>query len=191
MDHNKVRTLVIYALFIALTFILGLTPVGLIPLGVINVTTLCIPTIVGTIMMGLKGGLLLGVSFGTTSLISALGPAPSYIAAGLLEIHIVCLLVVCYVPRLLVPLVTYGIYRLLSARKPGSKINVGIAAVLGSLTNTVFYLGLAMLFFALSSKLDLVDKIITGTAFIAGPVEALAAALIAMPVVAALQKIQK
>ena len=60
MERNKVRKLVLYALFVALIFVLGLTPVGLIPLGFINVTLLCIPTIVGTVILGLKAGLVLG-----------------------------------------------------------------------------------------------------------------------------------
>ena len=37
------------ALLMALIILLGFTPVGLIPLGFINVTTLCIPVIIGTV----------------------------------------------------------------------------------------------------------------------------------------------
>ena len=57
---NNTRQLSLTALFVALVFLLGLTPLGLITLGFINVTILCLPVIVGTILLGLKTGLLLG-----------------------------------------------------------------------------------------------------------------------------------
>ena len=83
---NNTRQLSLTALFVALVFLLGLTPLGLIPLGFINVTILCLPVIVGTILLGLKTGLLLGFFFGTASLMSVLGlsmTAPSTLALTL------------------------------------------------------------------------------------------------------------
>ena len=64
MEQKKLRNLVLLALFIALIFLLGQTPLGLIPLGWCNVTLLVIPVAVGTLYMGLKNGLILGLAFG-------------------------------------------------------------------------------------------------------------------------------
>ena len=61
--HNSTYRLVLTALFVALVILFGLTPVGLISLGFINVTLLCIPVIAGTLILGLKTGLLLGRVF--------------------------------------------------------------------------------------------------------------------------------
>ena len=82
MERNKVRKLVLYALFVALIFVLGLTPVGLIPLGFINVTLLCIPTIVGTVILGLKAGLVLGFFFFLAISIVAVIFLPPYTLAS-------------------------------------------------------------------------------------------------------------
>ena len=82
MEQKKLRNLVLLALFIALIFLLGQTPLGLIPLGWCNVTLLVIPVAVGTLYMGLKNGLILGLAFGATSFLSAL-MRPSVLVATL------------------------------------------------------------------------------------------------------------
>lgn len=51
------------ALLAALIILLGVTPIGLIPLGFINVTILCLPVIIGTLLLGLRTGLVLGLVF--------------------------------------------------------------------------------------------------------------------------------
>ena len=193
MRRSNVQNLVIHALFIALIFVLGLTPVGLIPLGFINVTILCIPTIVGTLALGLKSGLVLGFFFGSVSLLSALGLSltpPSGLAQMLLGANPFFLVLMCYIPRLLVPVVTHFTFRLLT-RKKENGLAAAPAAALGSITNTVFYLGLMLLFFVicgLDSKPVLAT--IGGTGLIAGSLEAVAAAVIATPVLAALKKLR-
>lgn len=194
MKQLSTRKLVMYALFIGLIFFLGLTPWGLIPLGFINVTVLCIPTIVGTLVLGLKSGLLFGFFFGAASLMSVLGLSmvpPSLLAGALLGKNPVFVVLMCFVPRLLVPVTTHLVYRLVNRNKRNT-LSVVPAAVAGSLTNTVFYLGLMLLFYALSG-LDStpVLTIIGGTGIIAGTTEAIAAAIIATPAVLALNKLVK
>ena len=62
----------------------------------------------------------------------------------------------------------------------------------GTLTNTVFYLGLMLLFYILTS-LDAaaVLGLIAGTGALGGGAEAVVAVLVTTPVVLALEKIQK
>ena len=72
MARKQLNNLVLLALFVGLIFLLGQTPLGLIPLGWCNVTLLVIPVAIGTIYMGLKSGLVLGLAFGATSMVSAL-----------------------------------------------------------------------------------------------------------------------
>jgi len=199
---RKISTvrLVLYALFIALTLLLGLTPIGLIPLGFINVTVLHIPTIVGTIVLGWKAGLLFGGCFGLASFLSVCGLAmtpPSALAGALLAESPILTILMCFVPRLLVPVTTHLVYQIFNRRaqkknNKSSKLGVAPAAVVGTLTNTVFYLGMMLLFYifvGLDSAVVL--AIIGGTGLIAGACESVAAALIATPVVAALHRVNR
>ena len=127
------------ALLMALVFVLGMTPLGLIPLGFINVTILCVPVITGALVLGARSGLLLGLCFGTASTLSMLGISltpPSALASTLFAASPACALIMCYAPRLLVPMAALGVYKLLGKHE---KIALPIAAAAGSLTNTVLY----------------------------------------------------
>lgn len=186
--------MVLTALLIAMILLLGFTPLGLIPLGFINVTILCLPVIIGTIVLGLKTGMILGFCFGTVSAMSAFGIAgtPSSLAATLVAANPFLALVMCYVPRLLTPVSVYAIYKLLSRRNARSRMAMYAAAVVGSLTNTVFYLGLMLLFYvAMGIEYANLLALIGGTGLIAGIAEAVVAAVVTTPVVLALRIIQK
>lgn len=191
---QSVRSMVMVALFVALILLLGMTPLGLIPLGFIHVTILCIPVIVGTIVLGLKLGLVLGACFGATSALSAFGISmvPQSALAGLLVAQSPLLaLVMCFVPRLLVPVVTHLVYRLAARGNAQSKAALPFAAVAGSLTNTVFYLGLMLLFFWMTGlEYASVLTVIGGTGLIAGGSEAAVAAILATPITIALWRVQ-
>lgn len=192
--HNKIRNMTLTAVFIALVLLLGLTPIGLIPLGFVNVTILCVPVIVGTLLLGLKTGLLLGACFGGVSALSAFGiyGTPSALAGALVAANPLLALVMCFAPRLLVPLTAHLVFRAASRGKERSAKAVPLAAAAGSLTNTVFYLGLMLLFYILCGiESDKVLALIGGTGLIAGSAEAVVAAVISTPVLAALWKVQR
>ena len=186
MEQKKLRNLVLLALFIALIFLLGQTPLGLIPLGWCNVTLLVIPVAVGTLYMGLKSGLALGLAFGATSFLSAL-IKPSVLVSTLMGASPVLTAIMTFVPRLCVPLVIYGVNHLMVAKHPN--VAAAVAAALGSVTNTVLYLGMMLLFYVLCGiDNSAVLAAIGATAGGAGPCEAIAAALICPPIVLALRK---
>jgi uncharacterized membrane protein len=95
-------------------------------------------------------------------------------------------------PRLVIPLAIWGVHALLT-RMGGrwQRVAAAVAAAAGSLTNTVLYLGLALVFYILcgidsASVLTAIAAVAGG----AGPLEALAAAIITPPVLKALQKIR-
>ena len=193
MKTNTVR-LTMTALFVALILLFGLTPVGLIPLGFVNVTLLCVPVIVGTLLLGLKTGLVLGGCFGAVSALSAFGiwGTPSSLAAALVAASPLLALIMCFLPRLLVPTVAHFVYRLFAGGKAASNKAVPVAAAAGSLTNTVFYLGLMLLFYVLTGiDSEKVLALIGGTGLIAGSLEAIVAAVLCTPILAALWKISK
>lgn len=182
------------AAFLALVLLLGLTPLGLIPLGFVNVTILCVPVIIGTLFLGLRTGLLLGLCFGTVSALSAFGiyGTPSALAGALVAKSPALAAVMCFVPRLLVPVSAHLVYRLAAHGKDKSTKAVPFAAVAGSLTNTVLYLGMMLLFYVLAG-IDTagVLGLIGGTGLIAGSAEAAVAAVLCTPILAALWKMRK
>ena len=71
-------------------------------------------------------------------------------------------------------------------------VAAAIAAACGSLTNTVLYLGLMLLFYILCGIDN--TQVLTTIGIVAGgagPLEALAAAIIAPPILTALKKLKK
>lgn len=206
MRSKSTAKLVLNALFVALVLLLGLTPVGIIPLGTINVTILHIPVIIGALFLGWKSGLLLGFVFGACSLMSAYGltlTPPSGLAAALGAAKPGYLALMSLIPRLLVPIAAYFVNRLLNRLRVKRPLALGVSAMTGSLTNSVFYLGLMAVFYRLSgldlnrlmstfgierlNLWSLIGVIFTG----AGILEAAAAFIIVPAVIAALDKVQK
>lgn len=186
---KKLNNMVLIALFVALIFLLGQTPLGLIPLGWCNVTLLCIPVAVGTMYMGLKSGLILGFAFGATSFVSAL-IKPSVLVGTLMGASPFLVIVMTFVPRLCIPLVIWFVFSRL--QKKQKHVAAAVAAACGSLTNTILYLGLMLLFYIICGiDNTAVLTAIGATAGGAGPCEAIAAALICPPILTALWKIKR
>lgn len=192
--RNNTHQLVLTAMFVALTLLLGLTPAGLIPLGFINVTILCVPVIVGTLLLGFKRGLILGACFGIASTLSMFGMSmtpPSALASALAAKSPLLAILMCMAPRMMIPVSVSAVYKLFTRGKGRSVKAVPFAAVAGSLTNTILYLGM-MLWFYILVGLDAsgILTLITGTALIAGGSEAVVAAVISGAVLFAIWKNQ-
>lgn len=192
---NNVRLLTFTAFFVALILLFGSTPFGLIPLGFVNVTILAIPVVIGTIVLGIVPGLILGFCFGLISMLSMFGmtmTAPSALASALAAANPVLAILMCFAPRLLVPVVTHFTFIALAGPERRKKTALPVAAVAGSLTNTVFYLGLMLLFYTLvgldSAKLR---GVIAGVGLIAGGSEAAVNAILTTPIVMALWKVER
>ena len=161
-------------------------PLGLIPLGFCNVTLLVIPVAVGTLFMGLKYGVLLGLTFGATSFVSAL-LRPSTLVGTLMGASLPMVIVMTFLPRLMVPVVIHFVHKAMAHKL--EKTGLAVAAACGSLTNTILYLGLMLIFYMICGiDNTAVLTAIGATAGGAGPLEAVAAALITPPIVLALRK---
>lgn len=191
MKNNKTRKIVLTALMIALMLVLQLTGVGLIKLGVINITLYCTIIAIGTLILGWKSGVTLGVAFTAISLWSAI-QAPSALVAPIMaeSVPMVCLM--SFLPRILVPLVTYCLHSVLVKKNVNGKVAIAVSAAAGSLTNTVFYLGLMLIGYAVTvANYTGLLATVGSIALAAGLPEAAAAAIVSTPVVLALRKIYK
>ena len=158
--NEKTLGLVQVALFTAIIFVLAMVPgLGYIPLGVIRATTIHIPVIVGSLVLGPKKGALLGGMFGLTSLINnTITPTvTSFVFSPILAIEMsgikgaVMSLVICFVPRILIGIVPYyvyaGIRKIMKKGKKSQTVALGVAGVAGSLTNTLLVMNLIYAFF--------------------------------------------
>lgn len=144
--NNKLAyRIAVLALLIALIALFWYA-IGSIPLGFIKITISCLPVIIGTIVLGLKEGLILGAFFGFLSFLSA--PAGG-LTAPIFSANIVWGAILCFVPRFLVPIVTHCVYRTTQKFEKKLKWPLALTGALGSLTNTVFFLGFIIILYAL------------------------------------------
>ncbi len=187
------------ALFAALIVALSVLPfVGYIPLGFTNATTIHIPVILGSILLGPKRGAVLGGVFGLTSLINnTLYPKVTsfvftpFFSGGVAEGGIGSL-VVCFVPRILVGIVPYYVYKFLSRGDKRRPLALAVAGFFGSMTNTLLVMNLIYLLFgqqwaaAQGKASEFLYGIILSVIGVNGVPEAIVAALLTMLVGGAL-----
>lgn len=184
---GMVQTALFAALIVALSF---LPFIGYIPLGFTNATTIHIPVILGSILLGPKRGAVLGGVFGLTSLINnTLYPKVTsfvftpFFSGGVAEGGIGSL-VICFVPRILVGVVPYYVYKFLSRRD--RRRPLAVAGFAGSLTNTLLVMNLIYLLFgeqwaaAQGKASEFLYGVILGVIGVNGVPEAIVAALLTM-----------
>ena len=191
MKNGKTRNIVLTAMMIALMLVLQVTGIGLIKLGVVNVTFYCTVIAIGTLVLGWKSGVTLGAAFTAISFWSAL-QAPSGLVAPLMAQSVPLVFVMCFLPRMLVPLTTHFLNGMLAKLGVNEKLSLALSAACGSLCNTILYLGIMLIGYAVTVA-DYPGVLATvGTiALTAGLPEAAAAAIVSTPVVLALRKVYK
>lgn len=154
----KYRDFVLLALFTAIVFVLGLTPLGMVPLGLIKATTLHIPVIIGCLLLGPRYGAVLGAMFGLVSFLSnTMSPAAlSFAFTPLVPVPGTpngspLSLVICFVPRILVGVVPWFVYRglqkLMKESSRGEVLSMAIAGASGAILNTGLVMSLIYFLF--------------------------------------------
>lgn len=206
MNQKKTRTMVQLALFTALIVMLAFVPyIGYIriPILAIQATTIHIPVIVGSLLLGPKSGAFLGFVFGMTSLINnTTQPGlTSFCFSPFVQIGeglggSPLALLVCFLPRIACGIVPHYVYRGLqsAAKHPDKSRKPALLAsgVAGSLTNTILVMGMIYLFFghayaaAKGIAFEAVFGVILSVVCINGVIEAIIAAVIASAVASAM-----
>lgn len=154
----KYRDFVLLALFTAIVFVLGLTPLGMVPLGLIKATTLHIPVIIGCLLLGPRYGAVLGFMFGLVSFLSnTMSPAVlSFAFTPLIPLPGTpngspLSLIICFVPRILVGVVPWFVYRglqkLMKESSRGEVLSMAIAGASGAILNTGLVMSLIYFLF--------------------------------------------
>ena len=151
----KTRNLVLTAAIAAIIVMMAFVPyVGYINLVVIKATLIHVPVIIGPVVLGPKKGAFLGFVFGLTSLINntfnpsllSFAFSPFYSGGNLWSI------VICFVPRILVGVIPYfvykGVMKLGNGHKTAEFVALPLAGVTGALVNTILVMNLIYFCFA-------------------------------------------
>lgn len=206
--NTNTRDMVLTALFTAIIVLMAFVPMlGYINLIVIKATLIHIPVIIGSIVLGPKKGSFLGFIFGCTSLII------NTIHPGLLSFAFspfytigeiggnIWSIVICFLPRILVGIVPFFVYKgikfLCKGKKTGDWIALPIAAAAGSFTNTLLVMNFIYLCFrqefamAKGIAVETVYSVILTIIATNGIPEAIAAIVLTTAICKALFQIQK
>ena len=204
MRNEKVKKLAILSMFVAIILLFAFTPIGFIRLGFINATILHIPVIIGGILLGPKYGAALGFLFGLTSLINnTMAPNPtSFVFSPFVPIigtesGSPLALIVCFIPRILVGITPYYVYKGLSKlfKNTEKVVSYSIAGAIGSLTNTLLVLHLIYFLFmdsfAYAARMDAVYSVVLGIIATNGIPEAIAATIVTAAICIPVRLVQK
>ena len=131
------RQIAVTGMLSAIVILLGVTHLGFIPFFGTAITIMNVPVIIGAVLEGPWTGAIIGLLFGIFSLLQAFlaptGPGDLFFRDPLISV----------LPRLFIGPVAWLVYR---AVKPVNEIvAVALAAVAGTLTNTVLVLGMLVL----------------------------------------------
>ena len=189
-SQTKIRKLVIVAMLSSISIFLGVSGLGFIRLPAFSLTIMHLPVIIGAILEGPLVGASVGLIFGLFSMYQAL-TAPTLTSFLFLNP------LIALVPRVLIGIVAYYTYTLLIKTLKKPKISISIAAVLATFTNTVGVLGLTYILYleryanAIGVQPNLVGTTLFGVATTNGLLEAIASALITVPVIMGIFKFKK
>jgi uncharacterized membrane protein len=128
----SVRKIVISGVLAAIAILLGVTRLGFIPVPNLsgNATIMHVPAIVGGVMEGWLVGGIVGTIFGLFSFLQATTP--------LFKDPLVAIF-----PRIFIGITAYFTYA--GLKKANEYLALTVAAVVGTLTNTVLVLGMAVI----------------------------------------------
>ena len=184
----KTSELTTIGMLSAVCVVLGLTGYGFIPLPGAKATIMHIPVIIGSIIGGPIVGMTIGLIFGIFSIIQNI-TAPNILSFAFINP------LVSVLPRVLIGLTSYYVYKL--SFDKNESLRIGLATVIGSLTNTFGVLTMVYILyaakFAVSKGIDpsIAAKTIYGIAIINGVPEAIIATVITIPVILAIKKIKR
>lgn len=204
-NKKKISELVLTSLFAAIIIIMAFTPLGYIPLGIINATIIQIPVIIGALFCGPKQGAFLGFLFGFTSFLkNTITPATlsAFVFSPVLAANmfgakgVLFSTFICFVPRILVGVLPYFIYKGMKKFSKWKTVNFAIAGVIGAFTNTFLVMGSIYVLYkdayAVAQGLDpsAVLGVIAGIIGFNGVIEAILSGVIVSAVGVVLNKIK-
>lgn len=142
---TKVRQITLAAILTAIILLMAFTPLGYLRVGPVSITFLVIPVVIGGMILGPVWGGFLGAVFGATSFAQCFMGDP--FGAALVAINPLATAVTCLVPRILIGVVAGVLFPVLWRTSKRSTISFVGTSIAGTLTNTVFFIGMVIGFF--------------------------------------------
>ncbi|MEY8446279.1 ECF transporter S component [Enterococcus ratti] len=201
---KNTKTFALTAMFLAVMILLAVTPLGFIPIGPINATTMHIPVIIASIVLGPRLGAFLGGTFGLISMIrSTVVQTPlSFVFSPFIPVigtdhgSLKALLIV-FIPRLLIGVVPYFVYKgilKLSSNKCHTA-SLFLAGLAGSLVNTILVMNMIYFLFqkdyaqVIGKSIHAVYSAILAVIFTSGVLEGIIAGIAAAAVCSVLLRL--
>ncbi|HIY57904.1 MAG TPA: ECF transporter S component [Candidatus Tetragenococcus pullicola] len=157
-QKEKTFRMVLTAFFLGILVLFASVPfLGFIPLGPINATTLHIPVIIASIILGPKIGAFMGGCFGLISMIRStiiITPlsfvfSPFVAPLGSTGSGSWKALLIAFIPRILIGIIPYYVYigcqQLFTKKK--KTFSLFLAGLLGSITNTILVMNMIYFLF--------------------------------------------
>lgn len=135
MKNKRIYFLAQLSILVAIILLMSFTPLGYLKTPVMEITFIVIPVAIGAMYLGPLAGAILGGVFGLTSFVQAFSGA---LGTALLAISPFGLFVVCFVPRVLVGLIT----GLVAARMAkGTVLSYLVPSIVAPVSNTILFVG--------------------------------------------------
>lgn len=190
MKNTKNFTLT--AMFLAILILLAVTPLGFIPIGPINATTMHIPVIIASIVLGPRLGAFLGGTFGLISMIrSTVVQTPlSFVFSPFIPVigtdhGSLKALLIAFIPRILIGVVPYFVFKGMQKliKNKVNTVSLFIAGLAGSLVNTILVMNMIYFLFqhdyaqVIGKNINAVYSAVLAVIFTSGVPEAIVAGL--------------
>ena len=138
MKNKHLLAMVKLAVLVALLMIFCFTSIGFLKIGIVEITFNMIPVVIGAIVIGPAAGAFLGALFGAASFWQCFGQ--STFGTLLFGVNPFFTVLICFVPRILAGLLPGLIFRAMTNKKDNIAAYF-VSAAVGSLTNTVLFVG--------------------------------------------------
>lgn len=138
MKNKHLLAMVKLAMLVALLMIFCFTSIGFLKIGIVEITFNMIPVVIGAIVIGPAAGAFLGALFGAASFWQCFGQ--STFGTLLFGVNPFFTVLICFVPRILAGLLPGLIFRAMTNKKDNIAAYF-VSAAVGSLTNTVLFVG--------------------------------------------------
>ena len=138
MKNKHLLAMVKLAMLVALLMIFCFTSIGFLKIGIVEITFNMIPVVIGAIAIGPAAGAFLGALFGAASFWQCFGQRT--FGTLLFGVNPFFTVLICFVPRILAGLIPGLIFRAMTKKKDNIAAYF-VSAAVGSLTNTVLFVG--------------------------------------------------
>ena len=138
---QSIVRLTLTAIFTALILLMTVTPLGYLKTAGLEITFLMLPVAFGAMTVGPKAGAFLGGIWGLTSFAQCYGIlGASAFGAALRSINPWLTFIVCFVPRVLVGLLTGLIFRAVAKVDKRGVLCFGVGSIAAAVLNTVLFM---------------------------------------------------